>query len=323
MSISRPRVVVLGLGPIGKAVATEILKDASMELVGAVDPAPSLVGRDLRDVLGANGAPRVTVAPEIGAIGARADVAVHMAGSRFLRILPQLQDLVRRKLHVVSTCEELVAASVRWPDEAGALDREAQEANVAVLATGVNPGFVMDLLPSAISNACVSVRAVRVTRRVDTAKRRRALQEKTGAGLTRAEFAKRVREGTVGHVGLRDSLLFLLDHLPIDASAGEESIRPILATRAVGKGAARVAKGRVAGVRQRVLARNPATKRVVATYDLEMAIGLAKPYDEILIDGDPPIRLRIEGGIQGDRATVGMVLSSIRAAPDARPGLAR
>jgi 4-hydroxy-tetrahydrodipicolinate reductase len=54
-----------------------------------------------------------------------------------------------------------------------------------------------------------------------------------------------------------------------------------------------------------------------------MSIGLGNPYDEIVIDGDPPIRLRIEGGVPGDRATVGMVLSTIRQARDARPGLAR
>ncbi len=322
MNSTRVRVVVLGLGPIGKAVAAEVVKDPSMELVGAVDPAPALAGRSIADVLGVKGA-RGGVVPSLDALPGGADVAVHMAGSRFPKVVEQLRDLVRRKLHVVSTCEELVAASVRWPREAEALDRDARAAGVAVLATGVNPGFVMDLLPSALTNACISVRSVRVTRHVDTGKRRRALQEKTGAGLTRAEFARRAREGAVGHVGLRDSLLFLLDHVPLDAEAGEETLRPILATKAVGKGASRVAKGRVAGVHQRVSARHPKTKRTVATYDLKMAIDLAKPYDEILIEGDPPIRLRIEGGVQGDRATVGMVLSSIRAARDARPGLAR
>jgi 4-hydroxy-tetrahydrodipicolinate reductase len=323
MTESKQRIVVLGLGPIGRAVATEVLRDPSMEIVGAVDPSPVYVGRDLGEILSQDRARTVRVSPGVASISESFDVAVHMAGSRFLQVAPQIAVLVARKAHVVSTCEELIAAHVRWPKEAGALDLAARDHGVAVLPAGVNPGFVMDLLPAALANACVSVRSIAVSRHVDTSKRRSALQEKTGAGLTRAEFARRVRTNAVGHVGLRDSLLFLLDRLPLRAQAGTETIRPILATKSIGRGAARIEKGRVAGVHQRVVARDPRTRKTVAVYDLKMAMNLPRPHDEIRIDGDPPVRMRIEGGIHGDRATVGMVLSTIRAVREARPGLGR
>lgn len=313
MNTSPQRVVVLGLGPIGRAVVHEILRDPGMSLAGAVDPA--FAGEKLEGL---------RVAESLQTLGTQdADVAVHMAGSRFPRVVDQFHELVRRRLHVVSTCEELIAASVRWPKEAARLDEEAKGAGVAILATGVNPGFVMDLLPSGLANACVSIKSIKVTRHVDTSKRRRALQEKTGVGLTRAEFVKRALDGAVGHVGLRDSLLFLLDHVNVHGEAGDESIRPILAAKALGSGESRIEKGRVAGVHQRVIAKDSASRRTVAVYDLKMEFGLEEPFDEIVIDGDPPFRLRIEGGVPGDRATVGMVLSSIRATRDARPGLAR
>lgn len=331
MSAKSQRVVVLGLGPIGRAAALEILQDPGMELVGAVDPSPAYVGKSLGEVLGVKpgrgkkaNPGMLRVSPNVSALRAtKFDVAVHMAGSRFLSIVDQLRELVSRGVHVVSTSEELIAASVRWPAQAEALDREARKHEVCVLAAGVNPGFVMDLLPSAVANACVSVRTVRVTRHVDTSKRRRALQEKTGAGLTRAEFTKRLKAGTIGHVGLRDSLLFLLDHVSVRGVAGPESIRPLIASKAVGRGAARIPAGRVIGVHQRVSAKDPVSGKKVAEYDLKMGLHLPHPYDEIRIDGDPPIHLRIEGGIQGDRATVGMVLSTIRATEGARPGLGR
>jgi 4-hydroxy-tetrahydrodipicolinate reductase len=318
------QVVVLGLGPIGRAVSLEILRDPGMKLVGAVDPSPDLAGRKLGEVLGVKDLRRVVVSPVIAAIkDLPFDIAVHMAGSRFLDIAPLLAQLVTRKVHVVSTSEELIAASVRWPSEAAALDQLARENGVAVLPAGVNPGFVMDLLPSGIVNACVSVRSIHVTRHVDTSKRRAALQAKTGAGLTRAEFLRRAREKSIGHVGLRDSLLFLLDHVPLRAEASEETIRPILATKPIGRGASRIEKGQVAGVHQRVVARTPGTGKTVVVYDLKMARNLEDPHDEIRIDGDPPVHVRIDGGIHGDRATVGMVLSTIRAIRDARPGLGR
>ena len=72
---------------------------------------------------------------------------------------------------------------------------------------------------------------------------------------------------------------------------------------------------------QTVAAKGP-SGRTVASFDLRMAFGLADPHDEITLDGDPPIHVRIDGGISGDRATVGAVLSGIRYVAEAEPGLA-
>ena len=316
-----PRVLVLGLGPIGRAVTREVARARDLRLVGAVDPAPSLAGSDLGDLLKIESLRGMRIAPDLGSWGRRrADVAVHLAGSRFPDELPLFRELVDRGLSVVSTCEEAIAASVRWPKEARALDRRARKAGVAVLATGVNPGFVMDLLPAALTNVCVDVRSVRVVRRVDTSTRRAALQAKTGAGITRAEFTARRRAGAIGHVGLRDSLLFLMDHIPVAGDVGVERIRPIVAACAVRKGRRRIDAGRVLGVHHTVSAKDPDSGRTVAAYDLKMAWGLEDPYDEIRIVGDPPFTTRFEGGVPGDRATIGAVLSSIRYAGSAEPG---
>jgi len=316
------RVAVLGLGPIGQAVAREILAAPDLRLAAAVDPAPALAGRDLAEILGDDRGRGVRVVPSLDASGRRrVDVAAHLAASRFPRALPHLRELVARGLPTASTCEELIAARYRWPREAAALDRAARRAGVAIVATGVNPGFVMDVLPAALANVCVNVSSVRIERHVDTSKRRGALQQKTGAGITAAEFRRRAKENAVGHVGLGDSLVFLMNHLPLRGEVGEETLRPILAARALGRGKATIPKGRVAGVHQTVRARDPAG-RVVATFDLKMAYGLEDPHDEILLRGDPPIRLRIDGGVSGDRATVGAVLSGLRWVVSAEPGLA-
>ncbi len=315
-----PRVVTLGLGPIGRAVTREIVGASDLKLVAAVDPAPNLVGRDLGDLLRDERAAGMRVLPHLDALGRRkADVAVHMAASRFGPALAHLKDLVQRRLSVVSTCEELIAAPYRWRRETAALDRAAREAGVSILATGINPGFLMDLLPAALTNVCVDVTSVRVTRHVDTSKRRAALQAKTGAGISLAEFRRRSREGTVGHVGLRDSLIFLMNHLPIEGEVGEETLRPIVAARRIRRGRTNIEKGHVAGVHQVVRAHD-ASGRSVAVFDLRMAYGLKNAHDEIVVRGDPPIRSRFEGGISGDRATVGAVLSTIRFASDAPPG---
>ena len=315
------RTLIVGLGPIGQSVAREISSAPDLRIVGAVDPAPSLAGKDLGELLGDPSLAGRKVWKSLEAVGRRkVDVAVHMAASRFPVARGQIGDLVRRGWSVVSTCEETIAADVRWPRQAKELDRLARRVGVAVISTGVNPGFVMDLVPAAITNVCVSVRSIRVTRHVDTSRRRGALQEKTGAGITLAEFRERARENRIGHVGLRDSLLFLMSHVALEGEVGEEKIRPIVAKKAIVRGARRIPAGRSAGVHHTVQARHPKTGKIVASYELKMAFGLSDPHDEIRVAGDPPLHLRFEGGVSGDRATVGSVLSSVRYALDAPPG---
>ena len=126
----------------------------------------------------------------------------------------------------------------------------------------------------------------------------------------------------MGHVGLRDSLIFLVSHLPGDAKVGAERLRPILATREVRARGRRIPKGHVLGVHQTVTAKHARTGRLFATLDLQMQYGLELPYDEIHVDGDPPLKLRFDGGISGDRATVGAALSAVRWVSSAPPGLA-
>jgi 4-hydroxy-tetrahydrodipicolinate reductase len=320
--LARPlRVVILGLGPIGRAVAKEVVRSRDLTIAGAVDPAPAIAGSDLGDLLEEPSLSGKQVAASLDHLnGARTDVAAHLAASRFSQALPHLRDLLRRKLPVVSTCEELIAARYRWPKQIRELDGACREAGIPIVVAGINPGFIMDVLPAALANVSVAVRSVKIERHVDTSTRRFALQEKTGAGIGAAEFRRRVRERSIGHVGLRDSLLFLMNHLPLDGDVGDEKIRPILAEHAFRRGGRQFEKGAVLGVHQTCRAREKTTGQVVASFDLKMAFGLADPHDEIRIEGDPPIRLRCEGGIAGDRATVGAVLSAIRSVPEVPPG---
>ena len=65
-----------------------------------------------------------------------------------------------------------------------ALDQAARRAKVTVLGTGVNPGFVMDALPIALTAVCERVDRIEVQRIQDARVRRLPFQRKIGAGLT-------------------------------------------------------------------------------------------------------------------------------------------
>ena len=82
----------------------------------------------------------------------------------------------------------------------------ARKAGVAVLGTGVNPGFTMDALPIALTAVCERVDRIEVCRVQDARIRRLPFQQKIGAGLTKQQFALKLASGRVRHVGFTESI---------------------------------------------------------------------------------------------------------------------
>ena len=313
------RVVQFGLGPIGQACARLALGRSDLHLVGALDLDPARVGRDLGEVLGV-GTTRVTVRDDAEAALAelRPDVVLHTTASFLDKIEGQLRTCIAAGAHVVSSSEELF-----WPfarDEAFSrrINAAAQEAGVAVVGTGVNPGFVMDLLPVVLGGVCARVDRVDVSRSVDAGRRRGPLQKKVGAGLSPEAFGEREAAGGFGHIGMVESARALAAGLGWEGAEVSETFGPHLATADHQTDHATVASGDVAGIHQTAEVRVGGEVR--ATLTLTMAVG-AEDEDRVSIAGDPPLEVVVEGGTFGDTATVAAVVNAVPRVAAARPGL--
>ena len=315
-----------GLGPIGAETLRLVAERPGLRIVGAVDIDPDKIGRDAGEVAGGGRTLGVTISGDAERVlsEARPDVVVHCTGSFLADVMPQLRSLVAAGAGVVSTCEEL---SYPWPRQsalAAEIDALARAKGVAVLGTGVNPGFVMDLLPLVLSAVTARVRSVRVTRVVDAAHRRGPLQRKIGAGITAEEFAQRAASGRMGHVGLAESLYMLAAGLGWELSTIEDTLEPVLATAEIQTPHARVAPGQVAGIHQVARGRTatgPAGASAGIELDLAMFVGASDPRDEVVIEGNPGAHLLIPGGVFGDSATAAIVANAIPAVRSAAPGL--
>src|SRR5262245_5532775 len=158
------KVMHVGLGPIGAAIARQVAARKGLTIVGAVDIDPAKVGQDLGDVCVLGRKLRVKVSDDIARTikAAKPDVAVLCTSSSLKKAAPEFEAVLKLKIPIVSTTEELAYPVKGNAAAAKRIDALAKRARVAVLGTGVNPGFVMDALPIALTAVCETVTAIEV-----------------------------------------------------------------------------------------------------------------------------------------------------------------
>lgn len=315
------RVMLMGLGPIGAGVARQVADRKGLKIVAAVDIDPAKVGRDVGEVVALGRKLRVKVTGDAAAAlrAARPDVAVLCTGSSLRRVLPQFETVLRARVPIVSTTEELAYPWFSNRAAARALDAMARKAKVAVVGTGVNPGFAMDALPITLTGICERVDSVRVDRIQDARIRRLPFQQKIGAGITREEFAARVAERTVRHVGLTESIAMIADALGWKLDRITDEIAPKMAEQPVRSEFLEVPAGRVCGLVQDGVGYRAGEPVIVL--HMEAYLGSPETYDAVTIEGSPRIAVRADGGFHGDVATTSITVNSIPKVLEAAPGL--
>jgi len=312
----------VGLGPIGREIVTAAAKSGRCEPVAAVDISPEIAGRSLAEVVPTEGVPAVEIMGDLAeaarvAVERGATVALVATGSRVEQVQEQFETLMAAGLNCVTTCEEMVFPWLRAATEADELDVAAREAGVSLLGVGVNPGFVLDLLPFVATRVCQTVSAVYATRIVNASLRRQQLQAKIGSGLDPDDFRARAAQNAIGHVGLGESAALLADSLGWPWDNIEQSIEPVIADVAVKTEYFEVKPGQVRGQAQKL--RLTAPQGII---ELELTMALDEPsLDAVRIEGEPPVDLMVQGGIHGDRATAGTVVNFVASCVKAAPGL--
>jgi 4-hydroxy-tetrahydrodipicolinate reductase len=315
------RVAHFGLGPIGAAVAKELAARPGYTIVAGIDSDPAKAGRDLGDVAGLPRRLGVKVSPDAAAAlkKARPHVVVLCTGSSMKQVMPQIESVLQARVPIVATTEELAYPGYTHVRYARRVDALAKKAKVAVLGTGVNPGFVMDALPIALTAACRRVDRVEVRRIQDARSRRLPFQQKIGAGLTTEQFQKRVADGGIRHVGFTESIAMIADALGWSLDRITDDVQPKLAQVTISSEFLAVDPGYVCGIVQEGIGYRK--KEPVIRLYMEAYLGAPDPYDAIEIDGTPRLSVRIAGGIHGDVATAAIVVNSIAKVIAAPPGL--
>ena len=309
------KVVQYGLGCLGIEIVKVLHEKKELRLVGVIDRDPKKMGKDV-GLLSVGKKLGVKVSGIDEALKKKPDIVLHATTSYFDQAHEQISAIIKKGVSVISTCEQLVypytsSTNVKLAKK---LDALARKHDVTILGVGVNPGFMMDSLVLALTGLCSKIERIRVERVVDVAKRRKALQEKMCLGLAPQEFEKIKKK--VGHVGLLESAKMVCDALKVKVSFASV-IRPVVANRTFTSSELVIEQGQIAGLEHRLVGKSGNQKFIEMI--LYMFAG-ASEFDLIEIEGTPSISIRTNG-IQGDQATISLLLNYIPVVMNAKSGL--
>lgn len=311
--MEKVNVVIYGCGVMGRRVAQALAVKKSMDVVGAIDIEPELVGKDLGELFDPPYETGIIIEEDAENLFSRvqAQAVVLTTTSHLKTVFPQVEQCIKAGLNVISTCEELSYPWKRDPELAQKIDDQAKERGVSVTGTGINPGFLMDTLPLIMTAPCLNVKSVKVTRMMDSSKRRLPFQLKIGMGLTQQEFQRKMEEKEItGHVGLLESIYMIASGLGWELDeAVELPPEPVIDEEETQTAVGIVKPGDVIGLTSVAFGKKEG--REVISLEFAANAGVDEEYDEILIQGEPNIHQRIIGGVHGDIGTVAVTINSI------------
>lgn len=315
------KIAQFGLGPIGLETLKLAATKPWAEIIGGIDIDPAKTGQSLAKLAGDPALRGAKVYRTVEELAAQEmpDVIFHTAVSKMQAAYPQIEPMARRGINVISSCEELLFPQLRQPELAVKLDQACKDGKARVLGTGVNPGFVMDVIPICLTGVCRTVTAVHVQRVVNASTRRGPLQKKIGSGLAPAEFERLFREGRAGHAGLKESAALIAHCLGWKLSDLAETGKAMVASHDLRTRHVEVRKGQCCGLHQTAVGKVKGQIRL--TLDLKMYLEAPNPHDACQIEGEPALNLLLNGGVAGDVATIAALVNAVPRVLKAPPGL--
>jgi 4-hydroxy-tetrahydrodipicolinate reductase len=322
------RVLQWGLGAMGSGMAKLMLEKEGLQIVAAVDGRPDFVGRDLGEILGTGRKLGVTVTNEPKTVLKKesVDVVVIATTSWLKDQMPDLRRILNAGINCVSIAEEMSDAWAQNPALAQELDTLAKQHGVSILGTGVNPGFVLDLLIITLTAGNHRVERIQASRVNDLSPYGTTVMNSQGVGTTPEAFRKGIEDGSiVGHVGFPESIHMISDALGLGVDHIEQTREPIISKVHRETPYVVVEPGMVAGCSHIGVGYHGDKEvvRLIHPQQIHPELEHQETGDTIHIYGKPEIHMTIQPEIAGGIATEGIAVNSIPLVVAATPGLKR
>lgn len=320
------RAVLVGFGSTNRAVLELALTRPWLEVVGIVVKSAARDGELAADrVPGAPAGLRCSTDLAGTVAATRPDIAIVATHTRLADVAPVLEAVARTGTPIICTAEDL--AHVRPGDSpAGDAILALPEAHgIPILATGANPGFVLDLWPLTLSGLAWDVERLRARRVVDVSVFGPRVRASLGIDLTPDALRAGIADGSVvGHAGFPESLRILAGSMGRELERVEIVSEPLLAEAPLTlPDGALVEPGRTAGAEQRATGwwDGRAWLEIAMTLHVAPAVAGLTPTDRVEIEGRHGLRVEVDPGFRALLSTAAIIVNSVPRAIAAPVGL--
>ncbi len=225
------KVAVLGTGQMGSGVVSLLLEKEGIEFVGAFGRRAERAGTDVGQAVGLGKDLGLKLARDLPDLlkKTRPDVVIQCTCSKVVDAFDEIKTALEKGANVISIAEEMSFPFYEAPELAEQIHELALENKATVLGTGINPGFVLDLLVIALTGVCQRVDSITARRANDLSPYGASVLRTQGVGITPEEFEKGVREGkVVGHFGFNESIGMIAKALDWKIDKIEQAREPIV-----------------------------------------------------------------------------------------------
>lgn len=321
------RIALWGFGAMGQGIAKLIASKSTLEIVGVCDIDPAMVGKSLNDIIEEPSLHHISVKKDI-------DLMLHESNPTLVMIstdsfvsknYDKIMKCIHKGYHVISSAEEMAQPYANNSKLAVSIDMAAKAKGVTVLGTGVNPGFMMDLLAISMTGVTESIQEIHCRRVNSLSPFGKTVMEEQGIGITLEEFEKKLSQNLIsGHVGFKESAFLFAQALGnakvIDF---EEAMSPILTSVERKSKYGYAAQGTLAGIDMRAKATLSNGIKLFFEHpqQIEPELGGVATGDYIKILGVPEINLSITPEVDGGIGTIAICVNMIPLVVEAESGL--
>lgn len=320
------QVAVLGTGQMGSGIVRLLMQKQGIELAGVYGRRPDRAGIDVGDAIGLDEKTGIALSADLSEMlaSAKPHVVIQATCSRVKQAADEIKAAVNSGANVISIAEEMAYPFYPSPEISGEIHQLAMENRVTVLGTGINPGFVLDLLVISLTGVCFHVESITAKRVNDLSPYGPSVLQTQGVGITPEAFAKGVEEGSVvGHFGFPESISMIAQALGWRIDRIEQTRDPIISNvqretefvqiePGLTAGCTHTAKGYIGG--------KPVI-HLIHPQQVHPHLENVQTGDTIEIKGEPDVRFSSGPEIPGGIGTIALAVNMIPQVITGRPGV--
>ena len=321
MRESKIKVIMVGLGEMGKALCQTLDKKEGVKIVGAVDINSGIIGKDLGEVCNLGKELGIRVEGDIKAVFSTvpADVGLYCTVTDVKELYDQVIPAFEARANVISTSEPLSFPWRKDPETSHKLDKQAKKYGVSILGTGTCPGLIPDVIPIVASAGCRDIKHIDVRFFGDVVPYGPTVWKGMGLGLEPEEYYKQLGktvdiEFTEPPEMVAAALGWQLDEIK------EENIA-VVAEKDIRVGELFIKKGTVSGFSQTTRGYISGEEVITSHVDGWVCCDLPPFWVEVAIRGEPTVKMRYDLVHEDGWTTSTMLVNMIPKVINARPGL--